>query len=284
MAEQPAPKRARIDASHIELLTPNMFVAGSRHSAATPALKRFEVHDGGTVDVEWEATGSSVYSVSARGRVRVSFDERGRLRGEGLAVRCTCPDAARQSGVHLCKHAYAAIQSVVDPDADEKITELGAAARATAEAARAAQDVAMPGERKRVVNALAHLPPAEVVEFVRKAALGSVEGLHAVAAYVFPADAVAAPNVLHCLRCDEDYDPALCGEKACRVLHPFTEEGWETSKMSWELCLRCDATFNVVGRPRGIRDDGEYCFEGDHTADPVPFKQKGWDNPDDYCE
>ena len=262
-----------------------MFTQGSRHQADVPELLTFEIREG-AVEAEWRATGSSVYAVTARGEVRVSFDERGKPHYDGLKVRCSCPDGERQnasSDRSLCKHAFAAIQSVVDPDADATIEGMRKAAAASRAEVEAAQDKELPGERDRVKNALAHLSSGEVVKYVARS-LGTLEGLRAVARHVFPPDTVAAPNVLRCLRCKEDYDPSFCGKNPCKVRHPFTRTEWDTSKKSWEYCRRCGATFNLWGAhsggKRGVRDDGEYCFEGDHTTDPVVFSEENWEDPD----
>lgn len=286
--EKPSTKRKR-PRTVIPLLSDSHFCRGSRHDAPTPKLVDFDLRDDGAVTVEWRATGSSTYAVTARGKVCVTVDASGRVQRGGLDVQCSCPDGERQRSTtsSLCKHAYAATQSVLDPDADDAIERLRSRAAAAARAVEAAQDTELPGERGRITNALDRLPPKEVVQLVRDS-LRSIDGLRAIAAHIFPPEIAPAPNVLHCLRCDEDFDPAFAGRNACKMLHPddFVKTCWDGSKKSWRHCRRCDANFHLDGfhscGKQSMSDDGEYCFQGEHTTDPTVVAEEKWDEDPDY--
>ena len=151
----------------------------------------------------------------------------------------------------------------------------------------AAQDEELPGERERVTNALDRLPPETIVRLLRDS-LRSLDGLRAVASHVLPPEAAPTPNVLRCLRCDESFDPAFAGRKSCKVQHPdaCVHTDWESSKRSWDHCRRCDATFNLNGfhswGRHNVSDDGEWCFEGEHTTDPRVVAEEKWDEDPDY--
>ncbi|KAJ1461796.1 hypothetical protein M885DRAFT_506923 [Pelagophyceae sp. CCMP2097] len=258
------------------------FAKGTRHDAATPELVDLRVTDDGLVLAEWRATGSAVYKVTAAGAVRVVLKADGAPSWRGLVVRCSCPDGQRHAAsvdeaIVVCKHGDAALRSVMDPDGEAAVSRLVDAAAREAAEARLRQERELPGERARVEHALKHLSAAQLVDVISRR-IQTFEGLEH-AANLF-AD-LPPPRALTCLRCKEEYDPALCQGKPCKVLHPSSETEWETSKKSWEVCRRCDATFDLNGihswAKNAIQDDGPYCFEGDHTTDPDLVEEEDWD-------
>jgi hypothetical protein len=71
------------------------------------------------VEFRWKAKGTSIYSVTAIGKLRYENDK-----FVGLNVDCSCPDGERQKilsrrndEIIVCKHGAAALKSVEDPDA-----------------------------------------------------------------------------------------------------------------------------------------------------------------------
>jgi len=91
-----------------------VYIAGSRHSANTPQLIRSEVNDDTSVDFEWQAVGSSIYRVTAKGMLTGSSID-------AFKVVCSCPDGDRQRDasriskkLYVCKHGKAALDSVID--------------------------------------------------------------------------------------------------------------------------------------------------------------------------
>ena len=120
-------------------LIPQAFARGSPNTAPTPQLVRARIDkDTGRFKVEWNAKGSQVYRVTANGVLRiVAWTEQ--HDGSALPVfdkgsfhaSCDCPDGTRQqrfnerhgqtSGsyvqLRVCKHAAAALESVLDPEA-----------------------------------------------------------------------------------------------------------------------------------------------------------------------
>ena len=66
-------------------LVREVYIAGSRHSANTPQLIRSEVNDDTSVDFEWQAEGSSIYRVTAKGMLTGSSID-------AFKVVCSCPD------------------------------------------------------------------------------------------------------------------------------------------------------------------------------------------------
>ena len=263
------------------------------------------------VDVEWTAKGTRTYAIVAKGRLELTGWSQptpgyacrtAEPTFSGLAVRCSCPDGDRQlarsraSGkLYVCKHATVALESVVDDEAVAemakkiaKVREEGAqrATKLREEAARravklaaerAAQDKELPGERERVEHGLGKLSAEEIVRHLRTA-IETTAGLRNVAT-IFGPGVMPVRQVLHCLRCDEDYDPQFDTE--CRIEHPDSRTRWDGSKISWEECYRCEATFNLNGvhsmSRNSVQDAGEYCFQGQHTTDPDVIAEDGFD-------
>ena len=143
------------------------FVKGSWHSAPTPELVHFFLAEDMVVDAKWRAMGSSIYSTTASGQLKLSSSAS--LTGpvyEGLSVQCSCPDGDRQQlatltdknkRLFVCKHAASALSSVMDPvaiaafqrladDTKKAYEAMQAGAQAAAEAMRRRQDDEMPGE------------------------------------------------------------------------------------------------------------------------------------------
>ena len=79
-------------------LVKDAYHAGSRHPAGTPALIKSDI-DGNEFNFAWKASGSSVYSVIAKGSlVVVDYDSNGRPKFDynKFHVTCSCPDGERQ--------------------------------------------------------------------------------------------------------------------------------------------------------------------------------------------
>ena len=274
-------------------LVPSAYRAGSWHSAPTPELVSASIAVEG-VEFKWKAKGTSVYSVTAIGRLRYENNK-----FLGLYVHCSCPDGVRQRALSLehdeiivCKHGAAALKSVEDPDAivaaaaHAKRQKTEAAARAQRvkeehDEQRRLQDAQLPGERERIDYGLRHLSAETVVKHLTSIA-HSVDGLRQLAA-LFPESVMPKPSVMHCLRCDTDYDPRYCPKLACKVSHPeaAVSQNWDGSKKSWDECGRCGKTFNCDGMHgmdrRAVKDEGPWCFEGEHTTDQDVVEEEGWD-------
>ncbi len=272
-------------------LVPSAYSVGSWHSALTPELVSSSIAAEG-VRFKWKAKGTSIYSVTAIGRLRYENNK-----FVGLNVDCSCPDGVRQKILSLqhgemivCKHGAAALKSVEDPDAI-----VAAAAQAKRQKTeqdeqrrlqktkqdeqRRLQDAQLPGERERIDYGLKHLSAEAVVKHLTSIA-HSVDGLRQLAA-LFPESVMPKPSVMHCLRCDTDYDPRYCSNK---VSHPEADvsQRWNGSKKSWDECGRCGKTFNCDGMHgmdrRAVMDEGPWCFEGKHTTDEAV--EEGWDEDD----
>lgn len=277
-------------------LVPSAYRAGSWHSAPTPELVSASITADG-VDFRWTATGTSIYTVTAIGRLRC---ENGKF--VGLNVDCSCPDGARQKIVSLrddeivvCKHGAAALESVEDPDAivaaeaQAKRHKTEAAARAQKvkeerDEQRRLQDAQLPGERERIDHGLKHLSPLAVMKHLSLVA-HSVDGLRQ-RATLFPESVMPKPSVIHCMRCDMDFDPKYCSKLSCKVEHPEARvrQRWDGSKKSWDECGRCGKTFNCDGMHgldrRAVGDEGPWCFEGEHTTEQAVKEEEGWDDAD----
>eukprot|EP00961_Rhodomonas_salina_P055163 741063-Rhodomonas_salina.1 len=128
------PKRS--SAPVIPNLVREAYVCGSSHKAETPELVRSHLkNDGVTVDFQWQAYGTRVYTVNVRGAVKVSWSDARGARDEavygGLQVQCSCPNAKIQAKdsskikkLIVCKHAYAALESVLDLHATAKMSKV----------------------------------------------------------------------------------------------------------------------------------------------------------------
>lgn len=226
--------------------------------------------------------------------------------GLGLRVRCSCPDGDRQwassekaGKLRVCKHATAALESVVDAVAVAMAVKTGAARAAKLKKEkvqragklvkeRAAQDKALPGERARIEHGLRNLPATEIVAHLQRE-IESLAGLRNLAR-IFGSGVMPAKQVLRCLRCDRDYDPHF--GTACKIQHPADccVTRWDGSKISWSECMRCNSTFDLDGvhswGRNAVGDDGEYCFEGQHTTDAKVMQEDGFDwdaDASSYC-
>mmetsp|Transcript_20682 Transcript_20682/g.44925 ORF Transcript_20682/g.44925 Transcript_20682/m.44925 type:complete len:304 (+) Transcript_20682:32-943(+) len=289
-------------------LVRGVYSAGSRHSAPVPTLVRSDVEES-ISDFEWEAHGSQTYKITAKGSIvmkvesdTVAFDF------TTFRVNCTCPDGDRQSllslqtkRLYVCKHAKAALDSVIDPSAEkaqhtrrqEQMEQAGIVrARRAAEEKRIEeeQERDFPGERKRIEYGLEKLSGEEVVRILKNQAK-TVEGLKALV-QVFKADVMPSRKEEQCGRCNKKYDPQIPADRICQIEHPYDKVNteWDTSKKSWSHCRQCDKTFGLDGYhscgKRG-RDDpeeeGDYCYEGQHVpaAEFDPEKDGGVFDEDD---
>lgn len=126
-------------------LVRNMYTAGSRHEARTPpTLVKAVIHHqqssegcSSTLDYEWKAHGSSVYTVTAKGSLHLIDqvnDGTPMYDSNKFSVMCSCPDGVYQQArnlqsttdqLYVCKHAKSALDSVCDPEAatESRLTE-----------------------------------------------------------------------------------------------------------------------------------------------------------------
>ena len=123
----------------------------------------------------------------------------------GLRVRCNCPDGDRQwastqraGRLRVCKHATAALDSVIDDVAVAMAVKKGTARAAKLKKERAAQDKALPGERERIEHGLRKLPAAEIIAHLQQE-IESLAGLRNLAR-LFGPGLMPAKQVLRCLR------------------------------------------------------------------------------------
>ena len=273
------------------------YTVGSWHDAPTPTLVRSEV-TAAAFDFAWSASGSAVYSVTAKGAIRKSAAAPGGVRLEALEVQCTCPDGVRQllmshmgGKLCVCKHGAAALASVHDPAVKSHEAEAAkqrerqlAAEQAAASAERAKQDAQMPGERARMEHALTNRSAEDVVDLLRSR-LGTLDGLRAAAA-LFPADVFPPPSMRHCQRCGKDYDLHIPAQLVCKLDHPDGQVStrWESSKRSYSECGTCGKTFDHHGYGSEESDeDGAYCWQGEHKAEGAAGSgsEGGSDSEDD---
>jgi len=275
-------------------LVKEAYVAGSRHSVPSPDLTRSDV-DGTSADFEWKAIGSDVYKVVAKGSVVIigwSGDGRPRFDSESFHATCSCPDGARQrvesinSGkVYVCKHAEAALDSVLDSAAANEIESQRKARAAEAtvvknyhvayqETQRKEQDAKFPGERKRIEHGLSKRSADEIMTLLKES-VTTVDGLEALAK-LFPKETMPAKTTTRCGRCKKEYDHNIPSDQICRIQHPCekVDTEWNGSKKSWDHCRNCDKTFNLNGfhswGRRGRNDpfdEGEYCYEDQHVPE-----------------
>ena len=106
---------------HIPGLGIQAFVKGSWNQTQAPTLLR-SVVSSDRIDFEWSAHGTQVYKVTAKAALRRSDEASGGVQLEALDVRCSCPDGVKQhlatavgGKLHVCKHAAAALATVLDP-------------------------------------------------------------------------------------------------------------------------------------------------------------------------
>lgn len=269
-----------------QLIIPGLFkevyVAGSRHSAGAPELIRSNVDDDNTVSFEWKAVGSSVYTIIAKGSVTiVGWDVHGHPKFDSFEVECSCPDGERQRTIsqqrgklYVCKHAKAALDSVVDPNgkANFEAQKRGHMEEATRQ--KRLQEEELPGERARIEHGLSKRSADEIVTIIKERVM-TVEGLEALVT-LFPPDVMPAKTTQKCGRCKKEYDPNIQSELICRLEHPFdrVRTEWDGSKKSWSHCRRCDKTFGLDGfhswgkrRRNDPVEEGDYCFEGKHVPE-----------------
>lgn len=269
-------------------LVKSVYNAGSRHSAPVPTRVRSDVQES-ISDFEWEAEGNSVYRVTAKGSIVAKSESDTAFDFNAFRVNCTCPDGARQSllslqtkRLYVCKHAKAALDSVIDPGAEKALharrqeqieqAKITRAKRAEEEKRiKEEQERDLPGERKRIEYGLEKLTGEEIVAILKNQAK-TVEGLKALA-QVFTSDVMPTRKEEQCGRCNETYDPQIPADRICRIEHPDSRvsQKWDTSKKSWQHCRQCDKTFGLDGyhssgkrRRDDPEEEGDYCYEGEH--------------------
>lgn len=270
-------------------LVPEAFTVMSRNQCSAPTLLSSSVKGRGTVDFKWEVSGSSVYEITAKGKLRLKEWKDRQPVYEGLIVKCSCPDGLRQhvanlqdGGTRVCKHGAAALNSVIDAAASARLQETKDAAIVEQqqkarkdviklEEQRQTQDSLLPGERERLEHGLTSRQPADIVAILLNK-IESVEGLRA-AAELFSREDMPPPVRRRCRRCRKTYDPQIPTQRICRVPHPedMVCREWEGSKQSWMECAACGKTFDLRGffvngkrRRDDPFDEGPYCFEGEH--------------------
>jgi hypothetical protein len=190
---------------HIPGLGTQAYVNGSWHQTPNPTLLR-SVVSADHIDFEWSAQGTQVYRVTAKGALRTNEEASGGVRLVALDVRCSCPDGVKQhlatavgGKLHVCKHAAAALTTVLDPtmkalEADQaKLREQHhLKQQALLAAERVKQDADMPGERARIEHGLKSVDADKLVLLLRSG-LGTVCGLRA-AAVLFPREVFPPPS------------------------------------------------------------------------------------------
>lgn len=289
----------------IPSLRRGMVVKPSWNTAPTPTLNSFKVSGKGRVKVEWTATGTDVYKVKARGHIEGYVGSDGcEYYDKHFSVSCSCPDGQRQrresmrsNRILVCKHAHAALLSVLDEGAEQEHQRKQAVKEAeqqhpfqqqqadTAGKLQALQDLGLAGERERITYGLHKLTSEQLVAHLT-GKLKTAEGLRLLS-QLFAKDVLPAKQVASCERCHQQYDPQYPSDCVCRIPHPslFVRTRWNTSSMSWKHCLRCHADFQLQGIHvcssfrRKLHCKGGYCFEGPHTGDPNVVQKEGW-NPE----
>ena len=273
--------------AHIPGLGAQAFVKGSWHEAPNPTLLLSEVSDD-SVDFEWSAQGTQVYTVTAKGALCKSEAAPGAVLLKALDVRCSCPDGVRQQlatvmggKLHVCKHAAAALAAVLDPAVKAREAEQAALReeqrkqqQALLAAERVKQEAEMPGERARIEYGLKN-HKVEDVMLLLHSGLGTLQGLRAAAA-LFPPAVFPPPSIRHCRRCGEDYDLNIPAQLVCKLEHPDEDvrRVWDDSKHSYSECNKCGKTFDLDGyssmgrkRKNDPCEEGQYCWEGEHKAE-----------------
>ena len=132
---------------------------------------------------------------------------------------------------------------------------------------------------RRIEHGLKKLPATEIVAHLhgRSKSLARLRNL----ARMFGSDVMPPKQTLRCLRCDQDYNPQF--DTACTIEHPYDcrVTRWDGSKISWSECMRCNSTFDLDGvhswGRNAVGDDGEYCFEGQHTTDAKVMQEDAFD-------
>lgn len=288
------------DRPFIPGLVKEAYIPGSWHTAGTPELIR-SVVNGNEVDFEWRAVGSSVYSITAKGAVRLLKSGAPTYDANSFKVVCSCPDGDRQQIVsrssnklYVCKHARASLESVLDTAATAQIKAKQEAAAAEGrkkaeqhekflEEQRGLQESEMPGERERIEYGLSKRSDADIAKLVKNAS-ETVEGLKALTK-IFPEDVLPSKKTVVCGRCKQEYDPQIPSDNVCREDHPYERRKtmWDGSKKSWEHCRRCGKDFGLDGfhswgkRKRDDpEDEGDCCYETTH----VPEEE--YDTDDDH--
>lgn len=269
-------------------LVKDAYVAGSWHTAGTPELLKSDVN-GTSVDFRWQAIGSSVYTITAKGEVHMTGSI---LDNKVFKVVCSCPDGDRQrdatrssNKLYVCKHAKAALDSVLDTSAVAKLKE--ERKLAAVEAAKKAderrqflneqlqlQNRDMPGERERIQCGLSKRKDEDIVRLLKEASI-TCDGLKALTK-IFPKEVMPPKSTTICGRCKKEYDPQIPGDNVCREEHPDErcKTMWDTSKKSWQHCRRCGKDFGLDGfhswgkrrRDEPI-DEGAFCFETTHVPE-----------------
>lgn len=193
-------------------LVRQVYTEGSRYCADAPTLTKSVVKDADEneskqVDFEWFARGSlGHYDITAKGAVVVKdwvgakpiFDL------TKFHVKCSCPDGDRQASstfsskfekLYVCKHAAAALESVLDMDAARSLVERAAAREAEHKKRlakrekfltdqRKAQDRKLPGVRERIMHGMSKKTDAEIIALVKES-LNTVIGLAALSEIFF---------------------------------------------------------------------------------------------------
>ena len=237
---------------------------------------------------EWSAKGSNsnVYTITALG----SYGRENKLKD--LSVTCSCPDGARREPqsrasfnhggndrVSVCKHAYAALSSAVDKKAALAVKTEKANRKKAKLKAQKRQDAELPGERERILHGFKHLGAEKVLSLLNEE-LESFDGLRRIID-IFDENKMPKPQILHCLRCDEDFDENFSNSKSCVMHHPeeCSETVWESSKKSYDYCSRCDNSFNADGFHswgRNSVQEVNHCFVGSHTTNPDVVAAENW--------
>lgn len=251
-----------------------------------------------------------------------------KLRCSGLLVSCTCPSGETQlernvngEPAKVCKHAYAALMTVLDQNFNKKTVdeEIEALTKEKEEREMKATEEKkkwVEGERKRIGEVFTKLGDAQVVKVLLEKMNESEDGVEDVRKF-FPSnadddpdspnrrkrehsqgendvrnDAKHAEKEFKCVRCKIEYEPDDAQSRSCRVPHPYScvSKIWNGSKQCYNHCKRCNRTFNLDGYSSFSRcksdpeDDGEYCFVRLHTTDEQDLESDpyGVDESDDY--
>ena len=133
------------------------------------------------------------------------------------------------------------------------------------------------GERARLIHGLNAMPAKNVVQML-KALTTTDAGVRQLAA-VLPATSLPPSALVHCLRCDKNFDPQYNTNKSCIMDHPGAAvEDVEDDEGGFNgRCARCEGLAYAVSEYHE-ETTGPPCFMGPHTLRQELVDEEGWKN------
>ncbi|CRK94958.1 CLUMA_CG008446, isoform A [Clunio marinus] len=252
--------------------------------------------DGRIINANWSVKGTSTYILTLKCKTLQNIQP-SHAKWDNFVITCSCPDGKNRRKL-ICKHAHKCLTTVVDTTLEaeqkkiaeeerkkwEKVfkEEAEKEAKIVKEKAKKRrelaieQELALPGERKRILRGLDTIKRMNFREFVLEKCNESVESLEHLSK-LFPESLLPKISDLttKCERCKKFFAPTNNTEKSCQKDHPYSSVR-STGKYEY-FCRRCECNFYCPDYGLGFSDCEDPCFEGMHTTDKKLVEEEYWD-------